>query len=501
MSLTPNRTLRLLSRLCSAGALYGVLTGCTAVSSPFMMGQVSKLPAQSPTDVNRPVDSALQNSRLSMNQAANSSPIATRAAKKKAAAAVPAVAVPAVAEPAVAVSINDSDAKQQVAAASYQLGDSQVFAPQTFAPQYTAENFETAQFQSEPEVLDSRYCSPGYSYGYPTSTQMAGCQGIGGCECGGSTACMPYTPTGPQRRDAQEYIFDGGDQQPTVVIREDWSSVGIDPTDTVVYYETETGEVCVQPTNRVPIYAPRFGAVRQVTGAELAAKAVGTHRILAPVQPGRLEDHNPAGEMSLPLAPIGEQQVKLVDAFQENTGGRPMDGVLPAQRMSRAFVPHEDIDLQRAGRITDDEIAVLGRVLQNARTWFLPENLGIVIDNEPAALMSSANKPADVHVYEIRGKCALRICKTASHTIANPGDVINFTIRFDNAGTKELGNVVILDSLAPRLEYIEGSQQSSVDARFTIEPNEVGSDVLRWEIQSPIEKNDGGVISFDCRVR
>ncbi len=55
---------------------------------------------------------------------------------------------------------------------------------------------------------------------------------------------------------------------------------------------------------------------------------------------------------------------------------------------------------------------------------------------------------------------------------------------------------MILDNLSPRLEYIEGSQTSSVinvvdAANFTATPNEVGSAVLRWEIKSEMKPGEG----------
>lgn len=321
------------------------------------------------------------------------------------------------------------------------------------------------------------------------------------CEVGCGCLTCSAPPTRNCVTNPQEYIADGGDQQPAVIVREDWSTAGVAPTDTVIYYETLDGKVCVKPTNRVCIYAPRFGAVRQVTGAVLAAGAVGTQRFVAPVKPGGFDDTDLANTMTQPLAPHGEQQVSLIDAFQENIHGTPLAQILPPQRMSEARVPFENIDVIGTGRITDEEIAVLGRVLQNARTWFTPESIDILVDGQQAALLGSIKQVQDVYLYEMPDKCAMRICKTASHTIASPGDVINFTIRFDNSGVKPLGNAVILDSLSPRLEYIRESQQCSVDARFSAEPNEVGSQVLRWEIESPIEPNEGGVISFDCRVR
>ncbi|WP_145085476.1 hypothetical protein [Aureliella helgolandensis] len=329
--------------------------------------------------------------------------------------------------------------------------------------------------------------------------QSGECSHCNQVDCGCSPEYQPQA--GARYRDAQEYIFDGGDQQPTVIIRDDWSAAGVDPTDTVIYYETEGGQICVKPTNRVPIYAPRFGAVRQVTGLQLSARAVGTERILAPIQPSRFEDHNLANSMVQPVAPHGEEQVRLLDAFQENQGGIPIAQVLPLMRMSEARVPHEAIDFFRSGIIMKEDIPVLGKILQGALTWYTPESLGVMIEGKAVAMTRDTAMPQEIYVYETEDKCSIRICKAASHTIAHSGDIVSFTIRFDNVGGKEVRNAVILDSLSPRLEYIGESQQCSLNANFTAAPNEVGSDVLRWEIEAPLEASEGGVISFDCRVR
>ncbi len=316
-----------------------------------------------------------------------------------------------------------------------------------------------------------------------------------GCGCGAAVL------SGASYRHAQEYIFDGGDQQPTVVVKQDWTTAGVDPTDTVIYYETLAGTVCVKPSNRVPIYAPRFGAVRQVSGLQLAARAIGTERILAPLAAERFDERNLAGTVVLPVAPHGEQQIGLIDAFQENYVGTPMDQVLPLSRMSAARVPFELVDPRMTGLITRRELVEMHQLVQNAQTWVIPEALTVEISNQPALIVKDTMAPEDLVLYETPDKCAMRICKAASHTIANSGDIVSFAIRFDNAGVKPLGNVVITDSLSPRLNYIDGSQQCSVGVRFSAEPNDVGSMILRWEIEEAVKPSDGGVITFDCQVR
>lgn len=335
----------------------------------------------------------------------------------------------------------------------------------------------------------------------PFETAQACSAGTLGGECNACSPASNDNNPNERYRNAQEYIFDGGDQQPAVVIKEDWSTAGVDPTDTVVYYETLAGSVCVQPTNRVPIYAPRFGAVRQVSGLQLAMRAQGTQRVLAPIGAERFDEKSLAGTVVQPLAPQGEQQVGLIDAFQENYVAPPMEQIQPLYRMSAVREPVALVDPKRTGLITIQELVDMQQFIQNAQTWVTPESLQVEISNQTALIAKDTKAAQEFVVYELPDKCAMRICKAASHTIANSGDIVSFSIRFDNAGVKPLGNAVIIDSLSPRLNYIEGSQQCSVGVRFSAEPNEVGSMVLRWEIEEPIKPSDGGVISFDCRVR
>ena len=91
--------------------------------------------------------------------------------------------------------------------------------------------------------------------------------------------------------------------------------------------------------------------------------------------------------------------------------------------------------------------------------------------------------------------------KVASTDAALPGDIVDFTIRLDNLGRKPVGNVTLVDNLTTRLEYVEGSAQSSLEAKFSTTENNGGSLVLRWDFGEPIGPGDGGLVRFKCRVR
>ena len=95
----------------------------------------------------------------------------------------------------------------------------------------------------------------------------------------------------------------------------------------------------------------------------------------------------------------------------------------------------------------------------------------------------------------------LRVIKLASTRTARPGEFVEFTIRFDNMGDQKIGNVTLVDNLTTRLEYVEGTAESSLAADFTTNPNDGDSLLLRWEFIDPLPAGQGGVVRFRCRVR
>ena len=68
-------------------------------------------------------------------------------------------------------------------------------------------------------------------------------------------------------------------------------------------------------------------------------------------------------------------------------------------------------------------------------------------------------------------------------------------------GDQVIGNVTVIDNLTTRLEYVEGSQSSTLHANFSVSDNQGDSLTLRWEILEPMKVGEGGVIRFQCRVR
>ena len=327
----------------------------------------------------------------------------------------------------------------------------------------------------------------------------------GGCQVPHAGPC-PQVPCEPQCEeqsrcmDPQEYIYDGGDRDPPVRLREDLSQVGLDPEDTVIQYTTKTGVTEVQAGCRVAIYAPRFGSVRKRTGVLESELALRPQTADVPAGPGMIKEKLPPIQVSAPLKANTKDTVRVVEAFLDRQRPMPAELVLPMGEISDAFKPYEDLDIIRNGNVKNTDPAKLAIAAAAARIWSNIDALMVLIDGQEAAVIVDQKQAREFTLYEYKG-ARVRICKVASEQIANPGDIVSFTIRYDNIGEQPVSNLVVTDSLAPRLEYIESSQQSSIEARFSTSPNDAGSSVLRWEIDKELKPGEGGFVRFDAKVR
>ncbi|HUP82450.1 MAG TPA: DUF11 domain-containing protein [Pirellula sp.] len=337
---------------------------------------------------------------------------------------------------------------------------------------------------------------------FPRFSGNSGCQNCGSASCSGGCGEMMCEQgfAVPRASDAQEYIFDGGDHDPKVRLREDLTQVGLDAEDTVIQFETVDGKTNVESGCRVAIYAPRFGSVRKRQSTRERDLAMRAQATLRPDGPGIFRDQLPPVNVSKPIKSTNSDNVRVVEAFRNRRHPMPAELVLPMVTVSEAFKPFEDLSLIRNGDLKTTDLARLAKSAAAARSWTNVDELNIIIDGQEAIDVTGAKKAADITIYEYKG-ARIRLCKVASDQMANPGDVISFTIRFDNVGEQPLKSLVVTDSLAPRLEYVEKSQQSSVAANFSISPNSVGSSVLRWELEDGLKPGDGGLVRFSCKVR
>lgn len=305
---------------------------------------------------------------------------------------------------------------------------------------------------------------------------------------------------GPWPHD--EYICDGGDLNHDVYVKRDATVVGLDQEDTIGHYETEDGKLEVAASNCICIYAPRFAAVRQVTSPVLQE---GHERMADFVLPTKVVQHEEkrgpvvANQPQKLVAQIGLDQAQN---FRERNRGLLVDQATTLVLAEDAFLPHEELLFIQRGQFDASEKARLAQRVSAAIVWTENQAVQVLIDGEPAVEARGTSTPEVTYTYEREGKGCLRLCKIADKSEAQSGEIVTFTIRYDNIGDQPISKVTIIDHLMPRLAFVADSAASTVPARFSSQEQlESETLVLRWELEQPLAMGQGGIVRFQARVR
>ncbi len=308
----------------------------------------------------------------------------------------------------------------------------------------------------------------------------------------------PWNPN--SRKD--EYVFDGGDREKAVSVDASWNVYGLDSEDTIGHFDTLDGRRLATASNRVAIYAPRFGAVRKVDGLINAETRLKVGELEERTQLARSDSRDFSTTTKQHLAVDRFEGADRASGLMDRNRGVVQENVTHLFGTRNHFEAFENLSLIRIGKHANAEIARLGLGLQSANVW--QDNLGLQVAVEGAqpVIVNDVYRVQQLVTIESDDKTAiLRVTKVASKISARSGEPVDFTIRFDNLTGKRIGNVTIIDNLTGRLEYVPDSAECSLQSEFIQKENENGSLMLRWEITDPLPANSGGLIRFRCRVR
>lgn len=335
----------------------------------------------------------------------------------------------------------------------------------------------------------------------------------GSCNCAGcgSSECETESPQGFVMQspagwnaygiDPQEFLCDGGDHQPRAVVRRDDSLGGLQPEDTVVAYTTEGGDIEVQASNRTCVYAPRFASVRKITGALAGGRVVGLKQVDRP-QGTNLVDLNQPGLVVSETIELAHADVaRRIDAMRERNRGVPMENVLQPTQAVDILAVLAGISNLEMGELRDQEQALLQELSLAAVTWSLDESLEVAIEDMKAPTLTRDQQVQGFTIYEFPDAGRLEICKLADRNHALPGEFVTFAIRVVNVGDSAVEDVVLVDNLTTRLEYVEDSQTCTGGAEFETSSNEAESLKLQWKLTDKLRVGESVTIRFRCKVR
>jgi uncharacterized repeat protein (TIGR01451 family) len=270
--------------------------------------------------------------------------------------------------------------------------------------------------------------------------------------------CIPWSAMqivdpilGPQCA-VEECLHDGGDIPPFAGINALGQLGGLNPTDTVAVYADSRGRRHIAVSNRVCICVPRFVVMRTESAPAGLGVAVEVEQANAAV--GQAEMRNRE------KLTIAEQKEHLaVFATRERPSA------------SQIVIGTRSVEEFLGGAI------IFGFV-------------------EGQAVLGTLVKPP-----EEKPDLPLCLHKAADKISAQVGDIVTFQLDYRNVGGKPITGIVLSDSLTGRLEYIPGSEKSDRHTTFTTEPNEAGSVILRWAVTGALPSGQGGMVTFQARIR
>ncbi len=316
------------------------------------------------------------------------------------------------------------------------------------------------------------------------------------------TSAGPWVPPGivpPWPSD--EHLCDGGNAGPPVRVGSKGELLGLQMEDTVARYNTLDGRTLVEPSNKVCLYSPRFAAVRQVVDVEIDQQRNRATGVAEPVKPLAPRTSEPARLNTQNQLAVREIGTKPPVQLRSRQSQATLFAELRPKAFDNFYRVYENLAVIRTGVYVGHEEAILAKGTQAAIAWSHKQAVQIYLDNQAAGATVVSQKPQETYGFGSAPNPRLRVIKVASTPVAEPGDEVSFTIRFDNVGNQPIGSVQIVDSLTTRLEYVPDSAQCSLKARFSTQPNEGQSLVVRCVLSEPLSPGKGGVFRFRCIVR
>jgi uncharacterized repeat protein (TIGR01451 family) len=248
------------------------------------------------------------------------------------------------------------------------------------------------------------------------------------------------------------------------------------------------------------VFAPRFGAVREVVRPFEEAAPQGPRGVALDTHVSQQTRLQPVARNTQNLAPgsarkalpgiaVAERLGPL--AVDQRSGPHENDGVAGPAVRSRADEPG-------VGRSSQPPLTQIGFDVPIAWTRIQAAN---VLSGGQAARSVASDMGTATLRFEAPGRAQLTICKRAGTDTARSGEELDFTIFLLNSGDRPLSDLVVVDALPQRLTLIPDSAASSLPATFATETGDDGAVVLKWTLDATLQPGESGFVRFRTLVQ
>lgn len=362
-------------------------------------------------------------------------------------------------------------------------------------------DIQTVQFDQSAAHRGGCNCGP-CSAGDPNAGQFINCQGIPNSNFGPHGYAMGLAPmVQPYGIDGNEFLCNGWDEPPRTFVQQNDAIGGLNPTDVAISYTSEEGDIEVSTSNEVCVYSPRFASVRKITGAVSGEFAIGLHDARRDVVIGGIEI-NEGGVLIDRTTELAHADVaRKVDAFRDRDRGIPIERIEQLSLRVDNLAALANIRSDALANMSELQSSQLQRHALEATIYTVDQLIDVAIANVVAPAITRSQAAEAFVIYELPDAGRLEVLKVVDKLDAAPGDEISFAITARNVGDSPVDHIRLADNLTTRLEYIDGSQQSTPAGNFTTTENEVGSSRLIWTFDEPLSVGETITVRFTCRVR
>lgn len=324
--------------------------------------------------------------------------------------------------------------------------------------------------------------------------------------CQDGTCLMPMPGCEPAIPIVGPYmVCDGGDHGSPAKAEGADGLGNLTAGDTVARYrpaddQPDSEEVRLVASNCACVYAPRFGAVREVSRPLEDAMPVGPGGLVNEQVANLQVERQPVWGSVQNLAPEGTRKA--------------LPGMALRDRLGPLAVDQEDVALEGDGIEGANERSGIDQVDLARRREHLHTAIGFdvpvawttiksanVLMNDVAAQVMASDRGTAVLRFESPGRAELTLCKQAGTDTARVGEEIDFTIYMLNSGDRTLTGIVLADAIPTRLELVPDSAASNLPAAFATETGDDGSVVLTWRLTEPLPAGSSGFVRFRAMVR
>jgi uncharacterized repeat protein (TIGR01451 family) len=318
-----------------------------------------------------------------------------------------------------------------------------------------------------------------------------------------TVACMPAAAPVPMVGPC--LVCDGGDARAPAMPVAGLGLKNLTSGDTVARYrvDDDTPDACdvhVAVSNCACVYAPRFGSVRQVTRPHEDARPEGPRGLA----------RDTATEAQVDLQPV----CRSTQAFAPEAARKALPGVAVEERLGplavdQGDVVHESDGLARLAEDVLDDTLERADNVQSPRmvvgfdvplAWTCARAAMVMVGRQQAEVVAADRGTATLRI-ESPGRAELTLCKRAGSDTARPGEELDFMIYLYNSGDRPLTDIVLVDALPGRLEFVPGSAAANQPAAFVTGEGDDGSVLLKWQFQHTFKPGEGGFVRFRTIVR